>query len=218
MKRKYKGIKKKYRGIKKEMVTFTIGCIICIVFVLSIGSIYLTYNTTRKSLAKSLKETSELVSEKIAQKLEEYSIISESIALYMKGNVQREGNISIFLRISCSQYGLNNIDIISSDGTSVVNGKSYEQDNAYLQAKNGTPFLSDPMIHKDSASFEYAYPYDDLVIIIEFPYSVFQEMIEDTKLGDTGSTYMLNKDGTKVAHEDFSLVLSRQNDAEAVKN
>jgi methyl-accepting chemotaxis protein len=217
MKRKYKGIKKKYRGIKKEMVTFTIGCIICIVFVLSIGSIYLTYNTTRKSLAKSLKETSELVSEKIAQKLEEYSIISESIALYMKGNVQREGNISIFLRISCSQYGLNNIDIISSDGTSVVNGKSYEQDNAYLQAKNGTPFLSDPMIHKDSASFEYAYPYDDLVIIIEFPYSVFQEMIEDTKLGDTGSTYMLNKDGTKVAHEDFSLVLSRQNDAEAVK-
>jgi methyl-accepting chemotaxis protein len=217
MKRKYKGIKKKYRGIKKEMVTFTIGCIICIVFVLSIGSIYLTYNTTRKSLAKSLKETSELVSEKIAQKLEEYSIISESIALYMKGNVQREGNISIFLRISCSQYGLNNIDIISFDGTSVVNGKSYEQDNAYLQAKNGTPFLSDPMIHKDSASFEYAYPYDDLVIIIEFPYSVFQEMIEDTKLGDTGSTYILNKDGTKVAHEDFSLVLSRQNDAEAVK-
>jgi methyl-accepting chemotaxis protein len=210
-------MKRKYKGIKKEMVTFTIGCIICIVFVLSIGSIYLTYNTTRKSLAKSLKETSELVSEKIAQKLEEYSIISESIALYMKGNVQREGNISIFLRISCSQYGLNNIDIISSDGTSVVNGKSYEQDNAYLQAKNGTPFLSDPMIHKDSASFEYAYPYDDLVIIIEFPYSVFQEMIEDTKLGDTGSTYILNKDGTKVAHEDFSLVLSRQNDAEAVK-
>jgi methyl-accepting chemotaxis protein len=210
-------MKRKYKGIKKEMVTFTIGCIICIVFVLSIGSIYLTYNTTRKSLAKSLKETSELVSEKVAQKLEEYSIISESIALYMKGNVQREGNISIFLRISCSQYGLNNIDIISSDGTSVVNGKSYEQDNAYLQAKNGTPFLSDPMIHKDSASFEYAYPYDDLVIIIEFPYSVFQEMIEDTKLGDTGSTYILNKDGTKVAHDDFSLVLSRQNDAEAVK-
>ncbi|MDR1771742.1 MAG: methyl-accepting chemotaxis protein [Hungatella sp.] len=210
-------MKRKYKGIKKELVTFTIGCIICIVFVLSIGSIYLTYHTTRKSLTKSLKETSELVSEKITQKLEEYSIISESIALYMKGNAQNGSNINIFLRIACSQYGLNNINIISSDGTSVVDGKSYEQDNTYLQAKNGNPFLSDPMIHKDSASFEYAYPYDDLVIMIEFPYSVFQEMIGDTKLGDTGSTYILNREGTKVAHEDFSLVLSRQNDAEAAK-
>lgn len=210
-------MKRKYKGIKKELVTFTIGCIVCIVLVLSIGSIYQSYHTTRKSLAKSLKETSELVSEKITQKLEEYSIISESIALYMKGNVQNGGNINIFLRISCSQYGLNNINIISSDGTSVVNGKSYEQDNAYLQAKSGTPFLSDPILRKDSASFEYAYPYDDLVVIIEFPYSVFQEMIADTRLGDTGSTYIINREGTKVAHEDFSLVLSQQNDAESAK-
>lgn len=210
-------MKRKYKGIKRELVAFTIGCIICIVFVLSIGSIYMTYDTTRKSLAKSLKETSELVSEKITQKLEEYSIISESIALYMKGNVQKGGNINIFLRIASSQYGLNNIDIISSDGTSVVNGKSYEQDEAYLQAKSGIPFLSDPIIHKDSASFEYAYPYDDLVIVIEFPYSVFQGMIEDTKLGDTGSTYILNREGTKVAYEDFSLVLSQQNDTESAK-
>ncbi|WP_077612601.1 methyl-accepting chemotaxis protein [Clostridium sp. Marseille-P2415] len=210
-------MKRQSKGIKRELVSFTIGCIICIVFVLSTGSICFTYDTTRKSLSKSLKETSELVSEKITQQLEAYSIISESIALYMKGNAQREGNISIFLRISCSQYGLNNIDIISSDGLSVVNGKSYEQDNAYLQAKKGTPFLSDPIIHKDSASFEYAYPYDDLVIMIEFPYSVFETMISDAKLGNTGSTYILNRDGTKVAHEDFSLVLSQQNDAEAAK-
>ncbi|WP_242843096.1 hypothetical protein [Lacrimispora celerecrescens] len=63
-------MKRKYKGIKRELIAFTIGCIICIVFVLSIGSIYMTYDTTRKSLAKSLKETSELVSEKITQKLE----------------------------------------------------------------------------------------------------------------------------------------------------
>lgn len=210
-------MKGKHKGIKKELVTFTMACIISIVFVLSAGSIYLTYDTTQKSLAKSLKETSELVSEKITQQLKEYSIISEAIALYMKGNVQKGGNINIFLRIACSQYGLKNIDIISSDGLSAVNGKSYEQDIAYLQAKNGIPFLSDPVIHKESVSFEYAYPYDDLIIMLEFPYSVFETIIADTKLGDTGSTYILNREGTKVAHEDFSLVLAQQNDMEAAK-
>lgn len=95
-------MKGKHKGIKKELVTFTMACIISIVFVLSAGSIYLTYDTTQKSLAKSLKETSELVSEKITQQLKEYSIISEAIALYMKGNVQKGGNINIFLRIACT--------------------------------------------------------------------------------------------------------------------
>ncbi len=210
-------MKRKRKGIRKELVTFTMACIISIVFVLSAGSIYLTYETTRKSLEKSLKETSELVSEKITQQLKEYSIISESIALYMKGNVQKDGNINIFLRILCSQYGLKNIDIISSDGLSIVNGKSYEESSPYLQAKSGTPSLSDPLIHKDSITFEYAYPYDELVIMLEFPYSVFETMIADTKIGDTGSTYILNREGTKVAHEDFSLVLSQQNNIEAAK-
>ncbi|MEY8354289.1 methyl-accepting chemotaxis protein [Lachnospiraceae bacterium 54-53] len=204
-------MKKRQKGIRKELISFTMGCIICIVLALSIGSIYFTYDTTRKSLAKSLKETSELVSEKITQQLEEYSIICESIALYMKGAAQRDGNISIFLRISSSQYGLNNIDIISSDGVSAVSGKSYAENTAYQMAKNGTPFLSDPIIKKETASFEYAYPYGDLVILIEFPYSVFENIITEAKIGDTGSTYILNREGTKVAYDDFSLVLSQQN-------
>ncbi|MFT4006207.1 MAG: methyl-accepting chemotaxis protein [Lacrimispora sp.] len=206
------------KGIKKELVSFTMGCIICIVLALSIGSVYLTYHTTQKSLEKSLKETSELVSEKITQQMEKYSIISESIALYMKGAAQREGNNSIFLNISSSQYGLNKIDVLSADGVSVVSGKSYEDNNAYQMAKGGKPFLSDPIIKKDSASFEYAYPYGDIIIMIEFPYSVFEKIIEETKLGDTGSTYILNRDGTKVAYDDFSLVLSQQNSINDAKS
>ncbi len=209
--------KRKRKGIKKELVTFTMACIISIVFVLSAGSIYLTYETTRKSLEKSLKETSELVSEKVTQQLKEYSIISESIALYMKGNVQKDGNINIFLRILCSQYGLKNIDIISSDGLSIVNKKSYEESSVFLLAKSGIPSVSDPLINKDSVTFEYAYPYDDLVIMLEFPYSVFEAMVADTRIGDTGSTYILNSEGTKVAHEDFSMVLLQQNDIESAK-
>ncbi len=206
------------KGIKKELVSFTMGCIICIVLALSMGSVYLTYHTTQKSLEKSLKETSELVSEKITQQMEKYSIISESIALYMKGAAQRDGNVSIFLSISSSQYGLNKIDVISSDGVSVVSGKSYEDNNAFQMAKGGKPFLSDPIMKKDSASFEYAYPYGDLIIIIEFPYSVFEKIIEETKLGDTGSTYILNRDGTKVAYDDFSLVSSQQNSISDAKS
>ncbi|WP_124065806.1 methyl-accepting chemotaxis protein [Clostridium sp. E02] len=204
-------MKRNRKEIKKELILFTLGCIICIVIVLSISSVYHSYDTNRKSLDKCLRETSKLVSEKITQQLDEYSVIAESIALYENGSSGREGNMSLFLNISSSQYGLNQIDIVSKDGKSSVSGKSYEEDSAYVQAKKGAPCLSDPMINEKKVSFEYAYPYGDIVVILDCPYSVFEKIVADTKIGETGSTYLINKEGTKVAHKDYSLVLSGQN-------
>lgn len=202
------------KGIKKDLVLFTLTCIACIVFLLSVSSIYLIYDTAHRSLAKSLKETSQLVSEKITQQLKEYSVIAESIGLYEKGNRERGGNIGIFLTISSSQYGLNKIDIISADGTSMVSGKSYKDNVAYEKAKGGVPFLSDPIVGSDSASFQYAYPFGDLVIMLDIPYSVLEAIITEARLGETGSTYILDSNGTKVAADDISLVLGRQNSIE----
>ena len=204
-------MKRNRKEIKRELILFTLGCIICIVIVLSISSVYHSYDTNRKSLDKCLRETSKLVSEKITQQLDEYSVIAESIALYENGSSKREGNMSLFLNISSSQYGLNKIDIVSKNGKSPVSGTSYKNDPAYVQAKKGKPYLSDPIIEGNKVSFEYAYPYGDIVVILNCPYSVFEKIVADTKLGVAGSTYLLNKDGTKVAHNNYSLVLSRQN-------
>nr|WP_314460940.1 methyl-accepting chemotaxis protein [uncultured Clostridium sp.] len=210
-------MKRRQIGIKRELILFTMGCIICIVFILSAGSVYLSYDLNRRTLNKCLKETSELVSEKITQQLKEYSVIAESIALYQKGNAARGGNIGLFLNMSSSQYGLNKIDILSKDGVSIVNGDSYNEDPAFLQAEGGKASLSDPIVTEGNVSYEYIYPYGDIVVVLEFPYSVFEEIIKDTKLGDTGITYMINRDGRKMAHEDFSLVLAGQNDIEDAK-
>lgn len=210
-------MKRHSTGIKRELILFTMGCIICIVFILSAGSVYLSYDLNRRTLNKCLKETSELVSEKITQQLKEYSVIAESIALYQKGNAAREGNIGLFLNMSSSQYGLNKIDILSKDGVSIVNGDSYNQDPAFLQAEDGKASLSDPIVKEGNVSYEYIYPYGDIVVVLEFPYSVFDGIIKNTKLGDTGSTYMINREGRKMAHEDFFLVLEGQNDIEDAK-
>ena len=210
-------MKRRQTGIKRELILFTMGCIICIVFILSAGSVYLSYDLNRRTLNKCLKETSELVSEKITQQLKEYSVIAESIALYQKGNAARGGNIGLFLNMSSSQYGLNKIDILSKDGISIVNGDSYNEDPAFLQAEEGKAFLSDPIVKEGNVSYEYIYPYGDIVVVLEFPYSVFEKIIKDTKLGDTGITYMINREGRKMAHDDFSLVLAGQNDIEDAK-
>lgn len=205
----------KSKGIKKELVTFVMCCIICIVCLLSVSSIYLTYNSTKESLRKSLFETSELVSEKITKQIEEYSVIAKLSSQYlMNTNIDAKS----FLAELASQYGLNSLDIVDSSGTSLINGRSYKNDDAFNNAKSGKNFLSDPIVDGENATFEYACPVDNKIIMINIPYSVFGDIIENVKIGETGSTYILNNQGAKVAHSDFSLVLKQQNNLEDVKS
>ncbi|MEA4972374.1 MAG: methyl-accepting chemotaxis protein [Candidatus Metalachnospira sp.] len=209
---------KKRRGIKRELVTFIMCCIICIVCILSASSVYLTYNSTKDSLTKSLYETSELVSDKVAKQIDEYAVIANLSEQYLNSTGMTNTDVKSFLSKLSSQYALNSIDITDSRGISLVDGRSYQNDEVLKQASGGKAFLSDPIIDGETATFEYAYPIDNKVVIIDFPYSVFGDIIEDVKIGDTGSTYILNNQGAKVAHSDFSLVLKQQNNLVDVKN
>ena len=203
------------KSIKKDLLRFTISCIICVIIVLSCSSIYFIYDSSKQALEKSLIETSELVGERVTDTINDYSIIAESVALQIKNG--EEKNIDSNINNYITKYGLTNIDVVSSVGTSVLNGSSYKEDPVYEQARGSEAFLSDPIIEGDSVSFKYGYSYDDLVVLISFPYSVLENIIKDTKLGNTGSTYILNQYGAKVAHNDISLVQNQQNNLEDVK-
>ncbi|MDF2632002.1 MAG: tap 1 [Caproiciproducens sp.] len=205
------------KSIKKELVVFVSTAIFCVILVLSSASIYFTYNSTQQSLSKSLKETSKLVSDKITKQIDSYSLIAESVGLYLKNSNGSQSEMQKYLEQLCSQNNLTEINIINQTNTSILTGKDFQEDNAYNQAKKGSSFLSDPVIEKDTAYFEYAHPYENTVIIIKIPYSAIGTIITNVKLGNTGSTYILNNKGAKVAHSDFSLVLKQQNNLEDVK-
>ncbi len=203
------------KSIKKDLLRFTISCIVFVIMVLSFASIYLIYDSSKQALQKSLIETSELVAVQVTNKINEYSIIAESVGLQIKS--VGEKNIDSSISNYITTYGLTDIDVVSSGGTSVLNGRSYKEDPVYEQARNGEAILSDPIIEGDSVLFKYGYSYDDIVVLISFPYSVLEDIIKETKLGNTGSTYILNRNGAKVAHNDFLLVLKQQNNLEDVK-
>lgn len=208
----------KAKKIKRELIVVVSLCIFCVVLVLSSASIYFTYSSTQQSLTKSLKETSKLVSDKITMQIDAYSIVAQSAALYQKNSNADQSSINNYMKQMCSQYGLTDIDLVGPFGTSLLNGTSYQEDNPFLQSKKGNPFLSDPIIvDSKTVYFEYAYPYYDVTVIIKFPYSVLEKIISDVKIGATGSTYILNSKGAKVAHSDMSLVLKQQNNLADVK-
>lgn len=212
------GIKSKPRGIKGQLVSFTMLFIVCIVVLLSLSSVYLSYNSTKKTLVKNLSETSQLVSEKISQQVDKYAVIAQAADLYFNSVDITQVSVSKYLRDACKQYGLQLIDIVNNKGISMIQYRDYNDDAVFQQAANGIAILSDPIIDGQDASFEYVYPVDDQFVVIQFPYAVIGDMVSAVKIGDTGSTYILNHEGTKVAHSDFSLVLNQQNNLKDVQS
>jgi methyl-accepting chemotaxis protein len=206
------------KGIKKQLIAFTMRCIICIVLILSISSVYLAYYSTQQSLRKNLAETSELVSEKITQQIDEFNVIAQAAALYVDNVDITQVSVSGYLRNAIAQYNLIDLDIANTNARSIIKSHHYDDDVIYQQARDGTASLSDPIIDGESASFEYACPVNDQIVVVTFPYSIIGDIIDNVKIGNTGSTYILNQEGAKVAHTDFSLVLNQQNNLNDVKD
>ena len=175
----------KQKGIKGQLVTFTMCFIVCIIILLSLSSVYLSYNSTKQTLVKNLTATSELVSEKISQQVNEYAVIAQAAYLYVDSVDITQVSVTKYLRDACKQYGLLSIDIVNKDGLSIIQYKKYNDDSVFQQATNGTATLSDPIINGQDASFEYIYPVNEQLVVIQFPYAVIGDMVFSKYDGDT---------------------------------
>ncbi len=205
------------KSVRKELIAFVAACIFSVALLLSAASIYFTYNSTEQALIKSMKETSELASEKVSRQIETYSMVAESTRLYQRSINDEKTAMKTYLQTIASKNDLTSIDILDSKGVSTVDGADRSKDPAFVGVRGSKSFLTDPIIDQNTAYFEYAHPYDGSVIVMKFPYSVLGLIINNIKMGATGSTYILNNKGAKVAHSDFDNVLKQQNNLVAVK-
>lgn len=203
------------RGIKAQLITFVVGALLLLTTVLSISSVYFVYQSTKVSLQKTMRETSDLIAEKITEQLDQYIIVSESAVLYKENSSSTK--LSSYLQTISSKYELLDIDIVDASGASFSGKGNYGQDAVFQKAKEEQSFLSDAIVENEEVYFEFGHSYNNAVVIMKIPYSVFEEIISGVQIGETGSTYILNNQGVKMAHKDFSLVQKQQNNLDEVK-
>ncbi|NLM20126.1 MAG: methyl-accepting chemotaxis protein [Peptococcaceae bacterium] len=107
------------------------------------------------------------------------------------------------------------------------NGATIDIKNlAYFQeAAAGNPSVSDPMVSEidNSLILTFAVPiYHDNqisgVLVAIRDGSSLSEITDELNFGATGEAFMINRDGTTIAHKDRKLVINRDNDFENVKN
>lgn len=203
------------RGIKTQLVTFVSVTLLLLITVLSVSSVYFTSKSTEVSLQKTMRETSELIANKITEQLDQYVIVSEAAILYKENSSAL--NLSSYLQTISSKYNLQDMDITDSSGISYNGKNNYAQDAVFQKAMGGQSFLSDAIVEGEEVYFEFGHSYKNSVVMLKIPYSVFEEIIAGVQIGETGSTYILNNQGVKMAHKDFSLVQKKQNNLDEVK-
>ncbi|WP_312070791.1 methyl-accepting chemotaxis protein [Anaerotignum propionicum] len=203
------------RGIKTQLVTFVSVTLLLLITVLSVSSVYFTSKSTEVSLQKTMRETSELIANKITEQLDQYVIVSEAAILYKENSSAL--NLSSYLQTISSKYNLQDMDITDSSGISYNGKNNYAQDAVFQKAIGGQSFLSDAIVEGEEVYFEFGHSYKNSVVMLKIPYSVFEEIIAGVQIGETGSTYILNNQGVKMAHKDFSLVQKKQNNLDEVK-
>jgi methyl-accepting chemotaxis protein len=99
------------------------------------------------------------------------------------------------------------------------------QDNKYLKdALNGIPSISDPVTNIEGDQIiAIAVPIRDNgdritgVLISNMSMNKLNEIVQKTKVGNSGYCFIINKDGTKVADKNLKLVLNRDNTLKDVK-
>lgn len=214
----------------KAKLSLSFGILLFVICIgLGIVSYMISYGALTSNIEESLsrlaKESAKVVHERIDSQLnaleavaESDLIKSEALPLDEKLNLlKKEVGRSGHLRMSIVDLEGNAKD---TDGTTA----NVAERDYYKKALAGDKSVSDPIVSQVSNSVVvvYAVPIKGESGITGVLYATrdgneLSSIIDDIQFGKSGAAYMINKQGTTVAHKDKSLVLNMDNTFENMK-
>lgn len=215
-------------------ITLQIG-----ILIVSICSILgtVSYNSSYKALGDTIEsslksrasESAKLISSTLEQDIKVMSVLAERPEIKSM-NVQNQ--IPVLLSeaqrlnyVNLNIMDLNGIIYFSNGEKTRINIENILRDNEYLKkALSGIPAVSDPVTNTEGEQIiAVAVPIKDKddkilgVLFSNMSTKKLNEIVQKMKVGDSGFCFVINKDGTKVAHKNMKLVLNKDNTLKNVK-
>lgn len=219
----------KLKSIKTKLSFFFGG----LIFVICIGLGIITYIASDNALSASVDESlsqmayesAKVVQERIDAQLNTLGALAESDAIksdaltldekleLLKNEVKRSGHLRMNIVDTKGNAKNTNGDI------SDISTRDY-----FIKALAGENAVSDPIVSKadNSVIVSYAVPIKNGntvkgVLVAIRDGNGLSTLTNDIKFGESGTAYMVNKQGTTIAHQDKNLVLNMDNNFENVK-
>lgn len=217
----------------KKSVTAQFVVYIAVLLIVICGSLGFIANTTasnalinniEQQLPAKAKDGANLVASKIEARLEAVATIADIPGLEtMDWSSQFDVLAKQQERLEFVHMGIAD----SSGKCKFTNGTTINllDRDYFMRALSGETCMSDPIINRidGSLSFAFAAPiYSEtkqvLGVVVGLSDSFeLSEIAKSVTFGESGYAYVLNKDGTTIAHPNISLVVNGDNDFENVK-
>lgn len=214
---------------KKIQLALVLSVTICMV-TLGIVSCCLNFYSTYASMKTSMSEMATLIASRVEWEMQSYLNIAREIGstarLASDSYTVEEKQALIDQKVEA--YGFVRGKLIGTDGIAKIDGTDYSEREYFKKAMQGEPYFTEPLVAKTDGKislivaaplWENGVPDTKVagVIFVVLPTETLNEIMQDVKISDNSSAYIINKAGKTVAHKDSAMVEQQTNTIELAK-
>ncbi|RDY23208.1 hypothetical protein CHF27_009680, partial [Romboutsia maritimum] len=209
----------KNKSIKTELtLTIVFFAVFCCLFLGAITS-YLNYKSSNNVLSKTVVETTKQAAKTVSQKIinvQNAAIQTGIIKEISDPKISKEEKQSIISRQE-KLYGLSIGQIMDVNGKELFSGKDYSGRDYFKISMSGKVYLSSPVLSKVTGQltlvvsapiWENGVQGGKIIGVVTFDpdKDLLNEIVADIKIGEKSYAYLLNNEGTTIAHKNTSLI------------
>lgn len=215
----------------KAKIQKVIVLIVAIAMVLlGVVSCYLNYYSTTSSLRMSMEEMAIIAADRVEWQITAYKNVVQEL-----GRTARLANDSYsveekqeIIDEKVKAYNCIRGKLIGLDGIALIDGTDYSEREYFQRALQGETYNSEPLIAKTDGSLSliFAAPVwkDGLpdsevvgVVFLSMQPELLNDIVGSIYVSENSVAYMINRNGTTVAHSDTDLVKNQNNNIENAK-
>lgn len=194
-------------------------------------SIYLNYTNMIATMNQTMSELVKTASQRITKELTIYKNIAYELGsnthiANKKTTISEKKSI---LDQKVKSHGFQRGNILNADGTSVFDGKDFSDRDYFIRSMKGETVVSEPLVSRITGNltivisapiWENGIPDTKVIgVVYLIPNETFlNDIVNSIHISKGGNSYILNKSGIILAHEDMEKVKNRENTQEIAKS
>ncbi|MCI8300841.1 MAG: HAMP domain-containing protein [Lachnospiraceae bacterium] len=225
------GLKNYYHETIKGKITVSVLALVIVsLSLLGIIASALNNHSTNSTLERNMEATAHVSAERVEWEITSYKNIAEDLGMTARLSSDQAGledkKSIVEERIKVNE--LIDGDVLDITGNSIFTGENHA-DTAYFQAAaEGQVYVTEPIISEDQLYMEIriaaplwkdgVYGTEVAGVVYLVPEENFlNDIMEAVNVSANGSAYMMDSQGTVIAHENDVLVKTKDNSVEAAK-
>lgn len=224
-------VRRTFRNSIQTRIQLTMsGCVGLAVLIVTVVSSALNYTSTLDTLEQTMREAAVLSADRLNMELKatENVVFELGCTARLTSDEYSEEEKQEIINQKVKNYGMERGKLIGLDGICAYDGTDYTDREYFKQSLQGKTFISDPIPSKTTGElsviisapvWEGGIPNTKVVgVVFLVPNPNFlNNIVADVKISENAGCYIINNQGTTVAHSNAEMALSQNNTIENAK-